>query len=1433
MVKNFQFLTEPMTNDLSSISEFRNIGKWDSKYWYTYYRQNGDYIDHYCRTAPDFTTTHTNEHTHSVNFGIGTTFSLNANISRTFDEVWWGVAGFNTGSFHYEWIMYSLNGGTSFANPGRQFPLTSINVHIIPSDIFQLGGTTYILNAFPVTASTFQVEVYDTIGTTSYTLANLNGNDQIYAGYVEGSKYYFVYRNTDTNFYVESFNGTTFTQEETLSITAPSSFDMSYQQYWKQGGTEIILDKYYLRFRSKGLEWNETAAAGTVSVNNAIVWGIDYHRINYLVWDNSIWDWLEGGALARIQSLLPRDYKIGTDGDIYDGIVNWGNYISPNLQIFTDTDSILSVLEIVDGFHLNTLRMQTDAAAEEWYFDTLPRTASNVEYWIYPHQTDKQLQMRFEDSSGNYVCRMDFDAAGNVDLYADTSSSNVTTYSANTWHKVQISVCSYDDSTSFYLDDVKLGFILGRNYTFERVRFIDSTGGGTWDIDALGIGQEGWVPYNKGIEQSLEIWDLTYTSTGFDAIQEVWGRHNIYLMSGGGSGESSQMDHQFDVPQTAGTFYLSFNVATNFWPVYFSLWDGTNGIKLFVGGTNLNYNDGTDHVIRSISASTWYDLIITFDVSSTWSVSVNKTSYGPYNYAGTPANFTAFNILGSPDFPVTYSLDYIRGSWMTDLGESYIEDITMVAGMEDWISNGEDIVYQGQLTNFKVNKAGVSTAIYREPTAEILAKNEPFADQYVQLYSDNGIQFYEGFVEENEYNSGWYRYYMRHGLEGDFKEKIDEEYTSQTIPYMMKDIIDSYGDFAWHGRGTNGDVHIFEDGLPNWGYVTYDGEYWEQKTINNSYSGVDENFTDLVQMACDTGGTAPRIYRVFSPYTVCSWWMASSDTTYNTLVHLDEDTGLASYQAQVYFSAGNLIARDGVTTVTLMAAEDNKAYHICCQLYPTSDTYDVYVNGILEATGLDYQTAATTDVDSVVIWTSQAQDYTSWLSDFYVGDSLSDAFDTLDSISPLQSGTYTMGFHGTTMQEFFRWADNQVGYITSIRPDNQVYWNQYNSSGISIDPTVSPGATLGETPIKTRNTKFSKITVFGGYVDGVRLKSTVFGDPNYKPWLDWFPMITDQTQLDEIAAQEASDKNVTVKRWKNGVLYPTGDYPDQGIIYYGTSFLLTYSRYALTDAEWYFLSVKYDGIINQSNFSSADSYLSPSSEENTSGTRTGTDSRINSNTERTVNNEQDIGALEAKVGSGTLFDPMTTRGDIIIRDATNTTARLGIGTNGQVLSSDGTDISWQTKASTWVGTATSDLNMATFDIDNVGNFNLEPVGLITLEGTTVDSFMMTEVGGELLDYGVNYAQSGASDAGHRGALFRIETRDAYHAAQLFSIIYQAVPGSGEVQVFRVGSAGDVGIEGDIDLNSNNIEEIGELQFGSNDAYIKYDSGLDAIIFGVN
>lgn len=55
--------------------------------------------------------------------------------------------------------------------------------------------------------------------------------------------------------------------------------------------------------------------------------------------------------------------------------------------------------------------------------------------------------------------------------------------------------------------------------------------------------------------------------------------------------------------------------------------------------------------------------------------------------------------------------------------------------------------------------------------------------------------------------------------------------------------------------------------------------------------------------------------------------------------------------------------------------------------------------------------------------------------------------------------------------------------------------------------------------------------------------------------------------------------------------------------------------------------------------------------------------------------------------AGSLADPMTTRGDIIVRDSSNATARLAVGSANTVLKSDGTDASWGYT----VGTAANNL----------------------------------------------------------------------------------------------------------------------------------------------
>lgn len=102
------------------------------------------------------------------------------------------------------------------------------------------------------------------------------------------------------------------------------------------------------------------------------------------------------------------------------------------------------------------------------------------------------------------------------------------------------------------------------------------------------------------------------------------------------------------------------------------------------------------------------------------------------------------------------------------------------------------------------------------------------------------------------------------------------------------------------------------------------------------------------------------------------------------------------------------------------------------------------------------------------------------------------------------------------------------------------------------------------------------------------------------------------------------------------------------------------------------------------------------------------------------------GSLITNLSSG-FADPMTTRGDIIIRDAANATARLGIGTNGQALISNGTDIAWATPA------GGGDL-LSTNNLSDLTNFTTARSNLGLVIGVNVQAYDVTNV----LDADVTY-----------------------------------------------------------------------------------------------
>jgi len=78
-------------------------------------------------------------------------------------------------------------------------------------------------------------------------------------------------------------------------------------------------------------------------------------------------------------------------------------------------------------------------------------------------------------------------------------------------------------------------------------------------------------------------------------------------------------------------------------------------------------------------------------------------------------------------------------------------------------------------------------------------------------------------------------------------------------------------------------------------------------------------------------------------------------------------------------------------------------------------------------------------------------------------------------------------------------------------------------------------------------------------------------------------------------------------------------------------------------------------------------------------------------------------APEFKVAPAGFEDPMTTVGDIIFKNASNETARLPVGTIGQVLKSDGTDASWENEQAGFADPLTTRGDVMLKDASNVTN----------------------------------------------------------------------------------------------------------------------------------
>jgi len=89
----------------------------------------------------------------------------------------------------------------------------------------------------------------------------------------------------------------------------------------------------------------------------------------------------------------------------------------------------------------------------------------------------------------------------------------------------------------------------------------------------------------------------------------------------------------------------------------------------------------------------------------------------------------------------------------------------------------------------------------------------------------------------------------------------------------------------------------------------------------------------------------------------------------------------------------------------------------------------------------------------------------------------------------------------------------------------------------------------------------------------------------------------------------------------------------------------------------------------------------------------------------------DSGVATEVGGSSGLTDPMTTRGDLIIRNASNVTARLGRGSATHVLTSDGTDIGWAAPSGGGFTPAVGVVNLTSGNVSSTSGTFVDITGL--------------------------------------------------------------------------------------------------------------------------
>ncbi|KKL03603.1 hypothetical protein LCGC14_2624460, partial [marine sediment metagenome] len=230
---------------------------------------------------------------------------------------------------------------------------------------------------------------------------------------------------------------------------------------------------------------------------------------------------------------------------------------------------------------------------------------------------------------------------------------------------------------------------------------------------------------------------------------------------------------------------------------------------------------------------------------------------------------------------------------------------------------------------------------------------------------------------------------------------------------------------------------------------------------------------NVLQLADTNAATRSQIFRSITQGldTTIEFWMGIDEIT--KILNFEMFEGATSLGI-VFIQNDDLFYYDGVIkNVKLNFIVINTLFHVKLVLDDSANTYDIYVDGVLEVAAAAFTNNSTSGVNKIEFGTNNG-------SVNYNG--------FIDAVGISTYASYKVG-------------DNLFAHKVS------------ETSGILTNPNI-----------KIISAQINRVKLYGGYVDGVRITATdediaaqqLYGVIEY---IDHFPHVTDQTELDTLAGQ--------------------------------------------------------------------------------------------------------------------------------------------------------------------------------------------------------------------------------------------------------------------------------------------------------------------------